>query len=218
MDDHSITAQKQAFIRTVVRSLDTPLTPSANFKSTTSNKTTNLPPKTISDIIDKVNNKIRSHNRLLFSTQSQRHVAEQIESLYWNNADKVLEEGEVAGVNVRWDADLTASDIIRDLPVDLQDLRFREGHERSDEEGERYARVRQELIDLSTKRDKLKNRLARYRDMEKLTEPLGNAKENVQPNLVTRDGELGRELERMRVLLARVSGRVPANSEQGEKT
>ena len=32
--------------------------------------------------------------------------------------------------------------------------------------------------------------------------------EKVQPNLVTRDGELEKELERMRVLLVRVAGRV----------
>jgi hypothetical protein len=31
---------------------------------------------------------------------------------------------------------------------------------------------------------------------------------NVQPNLATRDGELERELERMRALIARVGGRV----------
>jgi hypothetical protein len=31
---------------------------------------------------------------------------------------------------------------------------------------------------------------------------------NVQPNLVTRDGELSQELDRMRVLMARVTGRV----------
>jgi len=38
--------------------------------------------------------------------------------------------------------------------------------------------------------------------------PFENARENVQPNLAGRDGELGRELERMRVLLARVSARI----------
>ena len=32
--------------------------------------------------------------------------------------------------------------------------------------------------------------------------------ETVQPNLVTKDGQLGKELDRMRLLLARVSGRV----------
>lgn len=36
----------------------------------------------------------------------------------------------------------------------------------------------------------------------------GSVAEKVQPNLVTRDGELEKELERMRVLLVRVAGRV----------
>jgi len=34
--------------------------------------------------------------------------------------------------------------------------------------------------------------------------PFKDAQENIQPNLVTKDGELSKELERMKVLLARV--------------
>jgi hypothetical protein len=214
MEDATITHQKQSFIRTVVRALDTPLTPSSNFHSH------DLSSKTASDIIDKVNEKVRQHNRLLFSTQSQRHVAEQIESLYWNCAEKVIEDREVGNVSVRRDADLNTSESIKGLPEQLDDLYLREGHEIQDEDAERYSRLRQELLDLSVKRDQLKERLSRYRELEKLTEPLGDAKGNVQPNLVTRDGELGTELERMRVLLARVSGRLPSKGGQleGQKT
>ena len=51
--------------------------------------------------------------------------------------------------------------------------------------------------------------------MQTLLEPFTNAQENVQPNLVTRDGELGKELERMRILLARVTGRVSEMKDQG---
>lgn len=39
-------------------------------------------------------------------------------------------------------------------------------------------------------------------------EPLRDPQVNIQPNLVTRDGELGKELDRMRILLARVAGRI----------
>jgi hypothetical protein len=43
--------------------------------------------------------------------------------------------------------------------------------------------------------------------------------DTVQPNLVTKDGQLGRELDRMRILIARVSGRLevlPAGNDYHE--
>jgi hypothetical protein len=61
---------------------------------------------------------------------------------------------------------------------------------------------------LDQERDALKKRLARYEQLKKLIEPFEEPQKNVQPNLVTRDGELSQELDRMRVLLARVTGRV----------
>lgn len=43
----------------------------------------------------------------------------------------------------------------------------------------------------------------------------------IQPNLVTRDGELAQELEKMRMLMARVSGRIsqqkPRQTQGGEE-
>jgi len=44
--------------------------------------------------------------------------------------------------------------------------------------------------------------------LQTLLEPLVDPQANVQPNLVTRDGELSIELHRMRVLIARVAARV----------
>lgn len=49
--------------------------------------------------------------------------------------------------------------------------------------------------------------------MQQLLEPFREPQKNIQPNLVTRDGELVQELDKMRMLVARVGGRV----EQGKK-
>jgi hypothetical protein len=49
---------------------------------------------------------------------------------------------------------------------------------------------------------------AQYEHLQKLLRPLKNPITNVQPNLVTRDGELAKELGRMRVLMARVSSKM----------
>jgi hypothetical protein len=70
-----------------------------------------------------------------------------------------------------------------------------------------YKILYKRLTSLAERRDQRQLRLARYKHVQALLEPFTNVQENIQPNLVTRDGELGRELERMRVLLARVTGR-----------
>lgn len=44
--------------------------------------------------------------------------------------------------------------------------------------------------------------------MQELLEPFTEPQKNIQPNLVTREGELAQELERMRRLVARVGARV----------
>jgi len=41
-----------------------------------------------------------------------------------------------------------------------------------------------------------------------LLEPFKDPQTNIQPNLVTRDGQLGEELDRMRMLVAKISGRI----------
>jgi hypothetical protein len=44
--------------------------------------------------------------------------------------------------------------------------------------------------------------------MQRLLGPFKDPQNDIQPNLVTRDGELVQELEKMRMLAARVGGRV----------
>lgn len=39
-------------------------------------------------------------------------------------------------------------------------------------------------------------------------EPFKDPQKNIQPNLITRDGELAQELDKMRILVARVAGRL----------
>lgn len=61
------------------------------------------------------------------------------------------------------------------------------------------------LSSLSERRAEMKARVERLRNMQSILGPL---EQNVQENLVTRNGEVEKELERMRVLLVRVAGRV----------
>lgn len=61
---------------------------------------------------------------------------------------------------------------------------------------------------LDGRRQAQQKRLAQYKQLEALLEPLKNPQENIQPNLITRDGELVQEIDKMRILMSRVASRV----------
>lgn len=145
---------------------------------------------------------------MVFSQRSQRHVAEQIETLHWNLVNAESNDTGLDTVIIRRDAELTETSTIRNLPEDYDDLALHPDHETNAEEAEMYTRLRQELLGLSHARDALKQKVAKYKSLQRLMEPLDNPLVNIQPNLITKDGELSKELERMRVLLARVTGKV----------
>ncbi|KAK7883656.1 hypothetical protein LTR67_011066 [Exophiala xenobiotica] len=217
MDDQSITSLKAAFIRSQVRHLSTPLEPSTEWRDrATEPEGGHLSDKVVQDVVAKVNEKIKQHNRMVFSQRSQRHVAEQIETLHWNIVNAESNDTELDTVIIRRDAELTDTSTIGNLPDNYDDLALHPDHETNAEEADMYSRLRQQLLDLSHARDALKQKVAKYKSLQRLMEPLENPQVNIQPNLITKDGELSKELERMRVLLARVTGKVSENPNSSE--
>lgn len=76
-------------------------------------------------------------------------------------------------------------------------------------EATRYADTVRQLTDLSQQRKDLRQRVERLRSLQKTVESFKTTEgAGVQENLVTRDGPVEKELEKMRFLLARVAGRV----------
>jgi hypothetical protein len=77
-------------------------------------------------------------------------------------------------------------------------------------EAKRYTDTVQRLTDLNEQRNQLKLRVEKLRRIKSTIEPLRTTEggEGVQENLVTRNGAVEKELEKMRFLLARVAGRV----------
>lgn len=61
---------------------------------------------------------------------------------------------------------------------------------------------------LSARRADLESKLALYRKLSEALKPLKDPRDNIQPNLITRDGPLTEELVRCRALAARVAGRL----------
>lgn len=72
----------------------------------------------------------------------------------------------------------------------------------------RYQRLRERLVELDSKRQQRRKRLLQLQSLQKLLGPFQDPRKNIQPNLITRDGELIKELEKMRILAARVGARV----------
>jgi Kinetochore complex Fta4 of Sim4 subunit, or CENP-50 len=77
--------------------------------------------------------------------------------------------------------------------------------------------------DLDARRQALRQKVAGYKALKETLAPFENATETVQQNLVVRGGELENELERMRLLIARVRGRLDGlpvasrGEEQGQR-
>lgn len=77
-------------------------------------------------------------------------------------------------------------------------------------EARRYSELVSRLHELNERKKQAESTVARLQQMRDLLDPFQADEEGrgLQENLVTRDGEVEKELERMRMLLARVGGRV----------
>ena len=154
-------------------------------------------------------------------------MAEQIDTLYWNHVRAEIEGGdldddEVGGGGQRTvvsrNTDLQLTSSVDQLPPSLEEVLVstspdpgQNPNNDEDDEGreeleEQYASLFSRLQSVSATRDAVRAKLQSYRRLREMLGPFEQAGENVQGNLVTRDGELGRELERMRGLLGRVEG------------
>lgn len=72
--------------------------------------------------------------------------------------------------------------------------------------------MHERLLELDAQRKEEQQLLAQYKLLETLLEPFKDPQSNIQPNLVTRDSQLGEELDRMRMLVAKISSRLEAST------
>jgi hypothetical protein len=71
-----------------------------------------------------------------------------------------------------------------------------------------YRNLRERLTSLDNQRQQRQRRLEQLQHLRRLLEPFEDPQKDVQPNLITKDGELVQELDKMRMLVARVGGRI----------
>ena len=228
-------SQKKRFLTTQIHLLNSPLEAISQHTS----NAPSIPESELDRIKDKVNQKIKSTNQKRYFLQSQSHVVEQIESLYWQEC---LREGlptRKSETVIKKDIDLCDSYELRKLSQTYNDVvaerqslpaskrrKTATFHTESEEDSEiedqpeekmTYLLLREQLLEDSTKRDKLQQKIAALKKLRALIEPFEDPKENVQPNLMTKDNtEIKNELSRMKILMARVGTNLASDLDQGQ--
>ncbi|RCI12098.1 hypothetical protein L249_0559 [Ophiocordyceps polyrhachis-furcata BCC 54312] len=163
-----------------------------------------LPGRAVGDAIIFVGIAIQQHSRRVYHPQANRHVADQISDVYAREAERrvAAAQAEVDALAVGKGLDLVDDDTIEILPPTWPVQR-----QVSDDplEAERYADTVARLVQLNQERRRLREQVETLRQLKETVDPLSK---QVQENLVTRNGPVESELEKMRLLLARVAGRV----------
>lgn len=103
--------------------------------------------------------------------------------------------------------------IIESLPEEWSE----EAEEKAPDDAARYKELQQKLVELNEKRTVARNRLEQYKTASKLLEPLHGEDSGLQDNLITKNGQVEKELERMRMLMLRVERGMTGLSEKGDK-
>ncbi|KAF2426271.1 hypothetical protein EJ08DRAFT_638083 [Tothia fuscella] len=194
-DESTIIASKTQFLGAQVRILSQPLKASEKWKDGAA-----FPEGELRDVMRAANQILRRHNNTVYDRIAMRNCAKQIESLYWEEGAPDLSDED----------DEDDDDIVRrgeDLTTDASLTKLTTMATEPNIPAPFRSRVKQ-LQKLASQRAAAQKKLNALRDFQKLIEPIRNAGETVQPNLVTRDGALAEELARSRRLGIRVAGRV----------
>ncbi|KAG6359477.1 hypothetical protein INS49_012998 [Diaporthe citri] len=225
----TILTLKQNFITTQTRLLSQPLQPSRAWRRANEDAAA-VSEKAVDDALFRLNHTLQQHSRRVYATQATRQVAEQVDKLYLGAGERhaaTADDDDGDGDeddDDRWrnvGADYADAGVISSLPPAWESERQAAAFPL---EAERYAELAGRLRGLAARRDEARARVERLRRMRALLAPFSGSGSTdgagddegssfaplggVQENLVTRDGEVEKELERMRMLLVRVGDKV----------
>ncbi|KAK8062295.1 hypothetical protein PG997_014392 [Apiospora hydei] len=228
----TILAHKSAFLSAQTLQLSQNLAPSGAWRNNShhhdAENQQQVTEKAVDDALYRLNHALQQHARRVYAPQATRHVAEQIDQLFLDinkdNDDDLAAEDEQdeegnrlqKGDELRQGADFTSDPMIAALPPNWDQIDAHETQSRPTEAAY-YVELQTTLSVLSARRAETRARVERLRAMQNLLQPFRgdadvaddeNQNKKVQENLVTRNGEVEKELERMRTLLVRVAGRV----------
>lgn len=225
----TILTLKQNFLTTQTRLLSQPLQPSrawrrANDAAANHDDAAAVSEKAVDDALFRLNHTLQQHSRRVYVPQATRQIAEQIDKLYLSAGERAGaadddddggDDSNLVGDADAWrnvGADYADARVVSSLPPAWESAREAAAYPL---EAERYAELSGRLRGLSARREEARARVEGLRRMRALLAPFGGPAGGgaepgggVQENLVTRDGEVEKELERMRVLLVRVGDKV----------
>ncbi|KAM7216303.1 Kinetochore complex Fta4 of Sim4 subunit, or CENP-50 domain containing protein [Rhypophila decipiens] len=252
----TVVSIKQDWLATQTRLLSQDLEPSRAWRAANDDEKGNtndngapigLPDKAVDDAIWALNHRLQQHAKRVYSRQATRHIAEQIDQLYWDASNRAagtgLEEEDEDGDGdefggLSWGADLVDPKIISNLPPTWDhDAASQRQSQSYPTEAATYSDLVSQLKSLSSQKQALSSRVSRLKRIKNLLEPFDTTttpsaaastssippsgeeeeeeeKPKLQNNLITRDGQIEKELQKMRMLLARVGGRVDQLQEQ----
>jgi hypothetical protein len=101
---------KLSFLRAQILALSSPLRIPETYRPLSDEPSQALRQRSIDAALFQLNSRIREHSKLVYSTPAQRHVAEQIDALYWAAGEKdiqgrggeALEQGVDLGESILW--------------------------------------------------------------------------------------------------------------------
>ncbi|KAF4969238.1 hypothetical protein FSARC_3491 [Fusarium sarcochroum] len=205
----TIPALKQSFLTNQTTLLAQPLAPSRSWQATNDASDEAIPDRVVQDILFNLNHTIQQHCRRVYAPQASRNIAEQINSVYTQDAERKVGGPADTEGGIGRELDLTEEEAVQALPASWHSEKDVGDHPM---EAKRYADAVRQLSDLNEQRKQLREQVARLKRLQSVVEPLQTTDNGVgiQENLLTRNGPVEKELERMRFLLARVGGRVHA--------
>ncbi|KAF4956686.1 hypothetical protein FGADI_3675 [Fusarium gaditjirri] len=214
----TIPSLKQSFITSQTTLLSQPLAPSRSWQETNDASDEAIPERVVQEVLYNLNHTIQQHCRRVYPPQATRSIAEQINDVYTKDAERKVGGPTDTDGGIGRELDLTQDEAIEALPADWHLEKDINDHPM---ETKRYADAVQQLTELNDQRKKLREQVARLKRLHSIVEPLKTDENGagIQENLLTRNGPVEKELERMRILLARVGGRVlslPEEAPNGE--
>ncbi|GKU04046.1 kinetochore protein fta4 [Fusarium langsethiae] len=209
----TIPALKQSFLTNQTTLLAQPLAPSRSWQATNDASDQPLTERVVQDVLFNLNHTIQQHCRRVYAPQASRNIAEQIDNVFTQDAERKVGGPADTEGGIGRELDLTDEEVIAVLPASWHVEKDVNGHP---EDVKLYADTVARLTELNHQRKQLREQVARLKHLKTIVEPLQTTDNGggIQENLLTRNGPVEKELEKMRFLLARVGGRVHALPEQ----
>lgn len=88
----TVISLKASFLSAQTRLLAQPLAPSRAWRDANDEAEDRIPERALDDALLRLNLLLQQHSRRVHALQATRHVAEQIDRLYWDVAERTVEQ------------------------------------------------------------------------------------------------------------------------------